>query len=94
MGAIVERALTEVALPYIRVPDTLQALQQLARRWRAEFSMPLVGIGGSNGKTTTKEMTAAILSRRGSCLSTHGNLNNHIGVPLTLLRLERRIAAP
>ena len=46
-----------------------------------------MGIGGSNGKTTTKEMAAAILSRRGSCLSTQGNLNNHIGVPLTLLRL-------
>jgi len=87
VGAIVERALTDVALPYIRVPDTLEALQLLARRWREEFSIPLVGIGGSNGKTTTKEMTAAILSRRGPCLSTQGNLNNHIGVPLTLLGL-------
>jgi UDP-N-acetylmuramoyl-tripeptide--D-alanyl-D-alanine ligase len=89
VGAIVERALTDVSLPYIQVPDSLQALQRLARRWRAEFSIPLVGVGGSNGKTTTKEMTAAILSRRGPCLSTQGNLNNHIGVPLTLLRLER-----
>ena len=76
------------ACRYIQVPDSLKALQLLARRWREEFSIPLVGIGGSNGKTTTKEMTAAILSRRGPCLSTHGNLNNHIGVPLTLLRLE------
>ena len=89
VGAIVERALTDVRLPYIQVPDSLKALQLLARRWREEFSIPLVGIGGSNGKTTTKEMTAAILSRRGPCLSTQGNLNNHIGVPLTLLRLER-----
>jgi UDP-N-acetylmuramoyl-tripeptide--D-alanyl-D-alanine ligase len=89
VGAIVERPLSNVPLPYIQVPDSLKALQLLARRWRAEFSIPLVGIGGSNGKTTTKEMTAAILSRRGSCLSTQGNLNNHIGVPLTLLRLER-----
>jgi len=89
VGAIVERALSDVTLPYIQVPDSLQALQRLARRWRADFSIPLVGIGGSNGKTTTKEMTAAILSRRGPCLSTQGNLNNHIGVPLTLLRLER-----
>jgi UDP-N-acetylmuramoyl-tripeptide--D-alanyl-D-alanine ligase len=89
VGAVVERALTDVTLPYIRVPDSLEALQRLARRWRAEFSIPLVGIGGSNGKTTTKDMTAAILSRRGPCLSTQGNLNNHIGVPLTLLRLER-----
>jgi UDP-N-acetylmuramoyl-tripeptide--D-alanyl-D-alanine ligase len=89
VGAIVERALGDVTLPYIQVPDSLQALQQLARRWRGDFSIPLVGVGGSNGKTTTKEMTAAILSRRGPCLSTQGNLNNHIGVPLTLLRLER-----
>ena len=89
MGAVVERALTDGQLPYIQVPDCLKALQSLARRWRAQFSVPLVGVGGSNGKTTTKEMTAAILSRRGPCLSTQGNLNNHIGVPLTLLRLER-----
>jgi len=89
VGAVVERALTDGQLPYIQVPDCLKALQSLARRWRAQFSVPLVGVGGSNGKTTTKEMTAAILSRRGPCLSTQGNLNNHIGVPLTLLRLER-----
>jgi UDP-N-acetylmuramoyl-tripeptide--D-alanyl-D-alanine ligase len=88
-GALVERPLSGVDLPYIQVPDSLEALQSLARRWRAEFSIPLVGVAGSNGKTTTKEMTAAILSRGGPCLSTQGNLNNHIGVPLTLLRLER-----
>ena len=88
VGAIVERALTDVRLPYIQVPDSLQALQLLARRWREEFSIPLVAVGGSNGKTTAKEMTAAILSRSGPCLSTHGNLNNHIGVPVTLMRLE------
>ncbi len=57
-------------------------------RWRADHSIPIVAVGGSNGKTTTKEMTAAILSRMGPCLATHGNLNNHIGVPLTLMRLE------
>jgi UDP-N-acetylmuramoyl-tripeptide--D-alanyl-D-alanine ligase len=89
VGAIVERALGDVPVPYIQVRDSLAALQLLARAWRAEFSIPLVAIGGSNGKTTTKEMTAAILSRRGPCLSTQGNLNNHIGVPLTLLRLGR-----
>jgi UDP-N-acetylmuramoyl-tripeptide--D-alanyl-D-alanine ligase len=50
--------------------------------------MPIVAVGGSNGKTTTKEMTAAILSRMGACMATRGNLNNHIGVPLTLMRLE------
>jgi UDP-N-acetylmuramoyl-tripeptide--D-alanyl-D-alanine ligase len=70
------------------VPDPLRALQQLAAAWRADFDTPIVAIGGSNGKTTTKEMTAAILSRMGPCMATHGNLNNHIGVPLTLMRLE------
>ena len=87
VGAILERARPEVPMAQIRVPDTLVALQRLARSWRADFSIPLVGIGGSNGKTTVKEMTAAILARRGGCLSTQGNLNNHIGVPVTLMRL-------
>ncbi|MGD0492162.1 MAG: UDP-N-acetylmuramoyl-tripeptide--D-alanyl-D-alanine ligase [Steroidobacteraceae bacterium] len=88
VGAIVEKAAPGVASAQIVVPDTLVALQRLASAWRASFSIPIVGVGGSNGKTTAKEMTAAILSRRGPCLATHGNLNNHIGVPLTLMRLE------
>ena len=66
----------------------LAALQQLGRAGASKFSIPIVGVGGSNGKTTAKEMTAAILSRRGPCMATHGNLNNHIGVPVTLMRLE------
>jgi UDP-N-acetylmuramoyl-tripeptide--D-alanyl-D-alanine ligase len=86
-GAILERRLPGVSIAQIVVSDALRALQQLARRWRAGFSVPMVGVGGSNGKTTTKEMTASILARRGACLATQGNLNNHIGVPLTLLRL-------
>jgi UDP-N-acetylmuramoyl-tripeptide--D-alanyl-D-alanine ligase len=87
VGALLER---ELALPIsqIVVPDALSALQRLAVIWRAEFSIPIVAVGGSNGKTTVKEMTAAILARMGPCMATHGNLNNHIGVPLTLLRLE------
>ena len=64
------------------------ALQELARSWRASFNLPVVAVAGSNGKTTAKEMTAAILSRMGLCMATHGNLNNHIGVPVTLMRLE------
>ena len=72
----------------IVVPDTLAALTTLAGAWRGQFACPLVGVGGSNGKTTVKEMTAAILARRGPCLATRGNLNNHIGVPVTLMRLE------
>ena len=70
------------------MPTRSAALQRLAAAWRASFSIPIVGVGGSNGKTTAKEMTAAILARRGPCMATHGNLNNHIGVPVTLMRLE------
>lgn len=88
VGVLVARALPGAPVPRIVVPDTLTALQRLASAWRASFSLPIVAVGGSNGKTTTKEMTAAILARRGACLATHGNLNNHIGVPLTLMRLE------
>lgn len=86
-GAIVQRALA-TAFPQIVVPDTLAALTRLAHAWRSQFSFPVVGVGGSNGKTTVKEMTASILARRGPCLATRGNLNNHIGVPVTLMRLE------
>ena len=85
-GALVSKE-QPLALPQIVVPDTLAALQRLAKAWRAGFHIPVVGVAGSNGKTTTKEMTAAILGRAGSCLATRGNLNNHIGVPLTLLRI-------
>jgi UDP-N-acetylmuramoyl-tripeptide--D-alanyl-D-alanine ligase len=86
-GAIVDR-LDARALPQIVVKDTLAALQTFASTWRDHFALPVVAVAGSNGKTTTKEMTAAILARRGPTLATRGNLNNHIGVPLTLLRLE------
>jgi len=85
-GALVDSE-QPVALPQIIVSDTQAALERAARAWRAQFRGPLVGVAGSNGKTTAKEMTAAILSQAGSCLATRGNLNNHIGVPLTLLRL-------
>ena len=87
IGALVERA-TPGVLPQVVVPDALRALQSLAKAWRAEFTLPVVAVAGSNGKTTTKEMTAAILSRMGLTMATRGNLNNHIGVPVTLMRLE------
>ena len=87
IGALVERA-TPGELPQVVVPNTLVALQELAKNWRADFTLPVVAVAGSNGKTTAKEMTAAILSRMGLCMATHGNLNNHIGVPVTLMRLE------
>jgi UDP-N-acetylmuramoyl-tripeptide--D-alanyl-D-alanine ligase len=85
-GAVVGAA-QPVALPQIVVRDTQAALEQAARAWRAHFDGPLIGVAGSNGKTTAKEMTAAILAQAGETLATRGNLNNHIGVPLTLLRL-------
>lgn len=87
IGVLVARRVP-VPVSQIIVPDVLLALQQLAVAWRANFELPIVAVAGSNGKTTVKEMTAAILSRRGACMATHGNLNNHIGVPLTLMRLE------
>lgn len=72
----------------IVVPDTRLGLGTLATLWRRQFSLPLVAVTGSNGKTTVKEMLASILKRLGETLVTQGNLNNDIGVPLTLLRLR------
>jgi len=86
-GAIVAAA-APVDLPQIIVSDTLLALQRAAHAWREQLAIPVIGVAGSNGKTTTKEMLAAILAEAGSTLATRGNLNNHIGVPLTLLRLD------
>ena len=86
-GALVSEP-QPMPLAQIVVPDTLAALQRAAQLWREAFRIPVVGVAGSNGKTTTKEMTAAILAQAGSCLATRGSLNNHIGVPLTLLRLQ------
>ncbi|MFP6654777.1 MAG: UDP-N-acetylmuramoyl-tripeptide--D-alanyl-D-alanine ligase [Myxococcota bacterium] len=76
----------------IRVEDTTAALAELARGHRQSFHGPLIGITGSNGKTTTKELCAGILTRVGPTLATRGNLNNHFGVPLTLLRRSESIA--
>ena len=64
-------------------------LQQLARAWRRELGLPIIGITGTNGKTTTKELTAAVLRTKYRIHYTQGNLNNSIGVPLTLLQLTR-----
>ena len=74
---------------FLLVPDALSALQELARHHRRQFKIPMIAITGSNGKTTTKELAAAVLTAYAPTLATQGNYNNHIGVPLTLLRLER-----
>lgn len=81
----------EVQLPpglcVIAVPDTLQALQQLAHKYRLQFSLPVVAVTGSVGKTTTKDLIAAVLAGRYRVLKTAGNLNNEIGLPIMLTRL-------
>jgi len=83
-----------LALPVIGVPDTLRAMGDIAHAWRRRFSLPVVTITGSSGKTTTKEMLGAIASLSGEFLKTEGNLNNLIGLPQTLLGLreEQRLA--
>ena len=73
---------------YTFVPDPLLALQALAAHHRQQFAGPVLAISGSNGKTTTKELLTAVLAKKYRVLATSGNLNNHIGVPLTLLRLR------
>jgi len=90
-AVIAERLPEGWTLPAIVVPDTLTALGQIANHWRRQYAIPLIGVTGSNGKTTVKEMIAAILAAafgEQARLATQGNLNNEIGVPLTLMRLE------
>ncbi|HNG88970.1 MAG TPA: Mur ligase family protein, partial [Saprospiraceae bacterium] len=72
---------------HLLVQDVLTTLQGLSTRHRRSFDIPVLAIGGSNGKTTTKELVSAVLSQRYACHSTQGNFNNHIGVPLTLLAM-------
>lgn len=86
IGALAERA-GPAGFPVIVVADAQQALQRAARIHRLRRELPVVAVAGSNGKTTCKEMIAAILREKGPTLATRGNLNNHIGVPLTLLHL-------
>jgi UDP-N-acetylmuramoyl-tripeptide--D-alanyl-D-alanine ligase len=86
-GAVVDTQLP-AAISQIIVPSAQKALEKAAHAWRETFAIPLIGVAGSNGKTTVKEMIATILAQAGTCLATRGNLNNHIGVPLTLFRLD------
>ncbi len=91
-GVLVQHKL-DIDAPQIVVPDTQVALGQLAAAWRQQFSIPVIAVTGSNGKTTVKEMIAAIFEQEGSVLATQGNLNNEIGVPLTLLQLTEAHSA-
>jgi UDP-N-acetylmuramoyl-tripeptide--D-alanyl-D-alanine ligase len=76
---------------YILVSDVLTTLQELARYHRSQLKIPLLGLTGSNGKTTSKELVHAVLSKKYTTLATKGNLNNHIGVPLTILGIDESI---
>jgi UDP-N-acetylmuramoyl-tripeptide--D-alanyl-D-alanine ligase len=90
VAAVVDTAFTpdpRETLPLIVVDDCTLALGRLARIYRDKFSIPVLAVGGSNGKTTTKEMIASVLATKYSVLSTEANFNNHIGVPQTLFRL-------
>jgi UDP-N-acetylmuramoyl-tripeptide--D-alanyl-D-alanine ligase len=86
-AAVVQRDLPARELPVVRVADTTHALGDLARERRRSADLEVVAITGSTGKTTTKDMTAALVEARGPVLKTEGNLNNQYGLPLTLLRL-------
>ena len=91
VAAVVEkqqRARFAAALPLLAVENTLAALQQLGAAVRRLWGKPLIGVTGSAGKTTTKEAIAHVLATRYRVLKSHGNLNNHFGLPLQLLRLE------
>jgi len=90
-AAVVERPVPGAALPQIVLGDTRRALARMGAAWRARHRLPVVGVTGSNGKTTTKEMISAILAAwlgADARLATAGNFNNELGVPLTLLRLR------
>lgn len=75
----------------ILVPNVLETLQQLARHHRDQLQIPVIGLTGSNGKTTSKELLNAVLSKKFKTLATKGNLNNHIGVPLTILSIDHSV---
>ncbi len=87
-GAVVSAFRSDIPLPQIIVADTLQSLQLLAKKQLEKLAIPVVAVTGSNGKTTTKDMIAAILSTKYRTLKTEGNFNNEIGLPLTLLQLN------
>jgi UDP-N-acetylmuramoyl-tripeptide--D-alanyl-D-alanine ligase len=90
-AVVVERVSEDLQVPALVVPDTRVALGEMAAYWRRQFPVPVIGVTGSNGKTTVKEMIASILAAAfgaDRCMATRGNLNNDIGVPLTIFRMN------
>ncbi|MEH1980023.1 MAG: UDP-N-acetylmuramoyl-tripeptide--D-alanyl-D-alanine ligase [Nostoc sp.] len=87
IAAIVDFEYENPGFPVLQVKDTLKAYQKLGRWWRDRFNIPVIGVTGSVGKTTTKELIAAVLATKGRVHKTYGNYNNEIGVPKTLLEL-------
>ncbi len=88
--AVIDEAAYRKSNRFILVEDVLAALQDLARHHRKQLNIPVIGLTGSNGKTTTKELINSVLSRYFKTYATKGNLNNHIGVPLTLLSISAK----
>lgn len=88
VAALVSKSVS-TSLTLLQVPDVLEALGTLAGCWRGECTAKVIGITGSNGKTTVKEMVASILRQEGSVLATQGNFNNELGLPLTIFRLSK-----
>ncbi|RUR74087.1 UDP-N-acetylmuramoyl-tripeptide--D-alanyl-D-alanine ligase [Chlorogloeopsis fritschii PCC 9212] len=88
LAAIVDFEYQNPQFPVLQVEDTLKAYQKIGRWWRDRFEIPVIGVTGSVGKTTTKELIAAVLATQGSVHKTHANFNNEIGVPKTLLELS------
>ncbi len=88
IAAIIDDAQFEVENKTYLVKDGLLALQDLAREYRNTLQIPIIGLTGSNGKTTTKELLFSVLSQQYHCYATAGNLNNHIGVPLSILQIK------
>ena len=87
IAVIVDRQIESIAVPQFIVKNTLKAYQQIARWWRDRFDIPVIGVTGSVGKTSTKELISAVFSTQGKVLKTEANFNNEIGVPKTLLQI-------